>query len=1349
MNFIKNKDLIVHNLLISLSVFVLSIIVTLSAECFSADLPAPTISGLSSSYDEGDTVKVALSWTNTTSSTVHDLQLRWRQHAELPNSCDIEGNTIYYSTPEDIPNGFQVTVNVSFTVLEDHLKGPNDCSIAERTGNFEVQAYSNPSGGPFQYSDWVTQSWTAIRSEEPCDPEPNTINLSDVTPAENGVYCDVRYYNNSCEDVYPGYDLYIDGDFKTGIIESSLLAKKSDFKWSNEFFSENWIPGSQHIIEVRLPDGSDSDSEVFNAPTAPTPDLVISYLTPENTTKEVNESFSVGTRVLNQGDADAASSAVGLYVSSTPLSHGNWEASDSISALSSGNETSIIWHEFSFSSPGTYLIFAKADNDNSVDEGSGENNNWSDDTQSPGYISVVVESIPIKWATIMMPDGTDYGLYAFLEEGKTLNYFLNETPEEGVNSFFLTYDPDDSSNVISKDEYLEKKYHQILTPLFNRLPFLGYSYFGEEVTGDGATSYVPITGGLWKYFWSIDEDDRKDAYKNAISHSLALLDFPGDMHYSVVSSGEDTYRLDKLDGQVKNDIDNMLNQVLSTTFNGGQTIWQVINEYSIDRSNMTLSDKLKLIHMATELGADIINSVLQNRVADSDELSKISQRYTKACEWANRIAFGLEFTSKVASEVLLRQYLSESAIAEKRLDVIESAYNYFKENKVSTIDPQILEAISLVRQETTVSISLLETIFDSAIDQLMDWDTVLSVLEQLNTPEVFKASLGLFNRVNAKIAAVLHSHSTTISLSEAQINMATAAISSIISVAGEYSEMGDRRHKMAAFMTLYNILYDYHHGLDVSAGPEVIFSEYQELYEIRILQNYVLWNLCNEMLAAWNVAPEDWIKNMVDVVLAAAKAQVSFGLSLVGPVFEALTNINTEILAWIWANDLGKIQDVVDGILNDVDISAQREEYLINISQDSENGLEGFLVEAYMQEYAGDSPPSFPTEELSIGYMPDTEIYAGDSSIVAITLQGLEYGETYDITLSGLDGFASISDSSLILAPVDSNDVGDYVCTLTVTTSEGRSANISFNVTVKSISELGSLTVTILPDDAIALGALWRLSGESGWLTSGYTIVDIPPGTYEIEFEDISGWSKPDNQTVTITSGETKTITATYTLLDEGYLDVNPSDGLTISGNQGGPFSPSSKTYILENTGGSSISWTALYSDTVSFTNITNDNGNTTRGVNLNVGAQPGVLSVTPSDGLTSSGDQGGPFSPSSKTYILENTGGSSISWTALKGQAWVTLSSTGDTLESGASTTVTVSINSNANSLESGSYSDTVSFTNPPGTTPREMAARATLGRQFPMQSYRFQAQALTVLPFMLRQELIMKMLSWTNGNL
>jgi len=99
--------------------------------------------------------------------------------------------------------------------------------------------------------------------------------------------------------------------------------------------------------------------------------------------------------------------------------------------------------------------------------------------------------------------------------------------------------------------------------------------------------------------------------------------------------------------------------------------------------------------------------------------------------------------------------------------------------------------------------------------------------------------------------------------------------------------------------------------------------------------------------------------------------------------------------------------------------------------------------------------------------------------------------------------------------------------------------------------------------------------------------------------------------------------------------------------------------------------------------------------INLPLDPPPGVLLVTPADGISASGTQGGPFSPSSKTYTLTNTGGIPINWMVSKGQTWVSLSSTYWVLAGGENTTVTVSINSNANSFTPGHYSDTITFTN------------------------------------------------------
>ena len=129
--------------------------------------------------------------------------------------------------------------------------------------------------------------------------------------------------------------------------------------------------------------------------------------------------------------------------------------------------------------------------------------------------------------------------------------------------------------------------------------------------------------------------------------------------------------------------------------------------------------------------------------------------------------------------------------------------------------------------------------------------------------------------------------------------------------------------------------------------------------------------------------------------------------------------------------------------------------------------------------------------------------------------------------------------------------------------------------------------------------------------------------------------SATDSATVNATSA-----TNAYTVIPAApILTVTPATGLNASGNPGGPFSPSSAVYTLTNTGNASMNWAAaktaawltlsspsgtlaagantavtaslnsaanslgsgIYSDTVTFTNVTNSNGNATRAVNLTV----------------------------------------------------------------------------------------------------------------------------------------------------
>ena len=270
-------------------------------------------------------------------------------------------------------------------------------------------------------------------------------------------------------------------------------------------------------------------------------------------------------------------------------------------------------------------------------------------------------------------------------------------------------------------------------------------------------------------------------------------------------------------------------------------------------------------------------------------------------------------------------------------------------------------------------------------------------------------------------------------------------------------------------------------------------------------------------------------------------------------------------------------------------------------------------------------------------------------------------------------------------------------------------------------------------------GQSWvTLSKSGGTLAAGATdTVTVTIGTNATSlnvgtYTDTISFTNTTNHTGDAARGASLTIQGTGS---QGALQVTPATGLSSSGSKGGPFTPASTTYTLTNTGTATITWTAgktqawvtlsktsgaltagatdtvmvsigtgannlnvgSHTDAVTFTNSTNGSGNTTRAVSLAVNQPPtGGLTVTPATGLTAVGPQAGPFSGATVTYTLTNTSSSSLSWTAGKTQAWLTLSKAGGALAAGATDTVVASIDASAaTALAPATYTDTVTFTN------------------------------------------------------
>jgi len=397
--------------------------------------------------------------------------------------------------------------------------------------------------------------------------------------------------------------------------------------------------------------------------------------------------------------------------------------------------------------------------------------------------------------------------------------------------------------------------------------------------------------------------------------------------------------------------------------------------------------------------------------------------------------------------------------------------------------------------------------------------------------------------------------------------------------------------------------------------------------------------------------------------------------------------------------------------------------------------------------------------------------FVPSSMVYTLTNAG---GSVLNWTASKSQEWVSLSATSGSLAPESSTEVivtinasanslaaGNYtdaVAFVNATTGEGNTGR-TVSLTVNSAGQLAvapagdlnasgtvggpfspsSIIYTLTNSGGSTLN--WTASKTANWVSLSATSGSVVAGasttvTVSINStaESLAAGSYSDTVSfVNTTTGDgNASRSVSLTANSAGQLAVVPAGDLNASGTVGGPFSPASIIYTLTNSGGSTLNWTASksqewvslsatsgslapesstevtviintsadslvagdYSDTVSFVNATTGNGNTSRSVSLTVNGI-GQLAVAPAGDLNAAGTVGGPFSPSSISYTLTNSGGTTLDWTASKSQEWVSLSATSGSLAPESSTEVTVIINTSANSLTAGDYSDTVSFVN------------------------------------------------------
>lgn len=73
----------------------------------------------------------------------------------------------------------------------------------------------------------------------------------------------------------------------------------------------------------------------------------------------------------------------------------------------------------------------------------------------------------------------------------------------------------------------------------------------------------------------------------------------------------------------------------------------------------------------------------------------------------------------------------------------------------------------------------------------------------------------------------------------------------------------------------------------------------------------------------------------------------------------------------------------------------------------------------------------------------------------------------------------------------------------------------------------GSVTVTLAGLDDPSQGA-WKIGESGSWMASGKTAVGVPAGTQTIIYKEVSGYTKPENGSVTVADGKDASTTGTY-----------------------------------------------------------------------------------------------------------------------------------------------------------------------------------------------------------------------------
>jgi uncharacterized repeat protein (TIGR02543 family) len=330
--------------------------------------------------------------------------------------------------------------------------------------------------------------------------------------------------------------------------------------------------------------------------------------------------------------------------------------------------------------------------------------------------------------------------------------------------------------------------------------------------------------------------------------------------------------------------------------------------------------------------------------------------------------------------------------------------------------------------------------------------------------------------------------------------------------------------------------------------------------------------------------------------------------------------------------------------------------------------------------------PKVYSAQMTLAWDPNTEpnlagykVYYGTGSsvygssinvgnVTSYTLVNLPQGQTYFVSVTAYDTSNKESDYSNEVSGVAKEPTQTY----TVTTNPS-----GLQITVDGV------IYTAPQSFSWAVGSSHTVSVSS-----------LQAGGSGVRYV-YSSWSDGEKQSHTITAPSSSTTYTASFNTEYRLTTLVHSSGEGVVTPSGANWYNSGQSVSISVTAHPGYNFSGWSGDASGTSNPITLNMNANKTVTANLTTTPGSLSVNPSEGLVASGNLGGPFSPSIKTYMLQNTGQSGINWSASKGESWISLSKSNGSLIPGQTTKVVVSINRYAKRLGEGKYNDIITFNN------------------------------------------------------